>query len=206
MLILKRSWTGAMARATDWIVANPRAIENNPSLMYMLSDMAKMSGDARLRDFVSGYDTYLSTVAPPKPVNAVWHRFVNADAHVPLLPSYDLRNEGLEVRWDAYAVAPDKVELSYEERSDMFSPTKYYWGARHHQLLAVEAIYPHQLAARHLDLDIKPFDLTLTAPRYATPITTFEQVDSASSGTAFILAAGFCWIGFAPPLGGADSR
>ncbi len=177
---------GAMARATDWIVANPRAVENNPSLMYMVSDMAKMSGDPRLRDFVSGYDAYLIMIAAPKPVNAVWHRFANPDAHVPLLPAYDLRNEGLEVRWDAYAVAPDKVELSYEERSDMFSPTKYYWGARHHQLLALVMYRNFNGGSPDLNQTIDYLSEKIARDAHYD----FRVSDSYIQRTAFILAAG----------------
>jgi hypothetical protein len=177
---------GAIARATDWMVANPRAIENNQALMYMVSDMAKMSGNARLRAFMNGYDAYLSTIAPPEPVNAVWRRFANSDAHVPQLPSYYLRNQGFEIRWDAYAAAPDKVELSDADRANMFSPTKYYWGARHHQLLAL-AMYRH-FSGSSPDLNRTIDYLSEKIARDAH--YDFRVSDSYIQRTAFILAAG----------------
>lgn len=175
---------GAIARATDWIVANPRAIESNPSLMYMVSDMAKMSRDSRLRALLSEYDVYLNTVAEPKPINAVWHRLVNPEAPIPQLAVSDLR-EGFEPRWDAYAIAPDKVELSYADRSDMFSPTKYYWGARHHQLLAL---------VMYRDFNGGSADLNRTINYLSEKIARdahydFRVSDSYIQRTAFILAA-----------------
>lgn len=177
---------GAIARATDWIIANPRAIENNPSLMYMVSDMEKMSGEPRLRALLDGYDKYLNTVAPPKPVNAVWHRFANSESVVPPLTIFDLRSEGFEVRWDAYAVAQGKVELSYADRADMFSPTKYYWGARHHQLLAL---------VMYRDFNGGSADLNRTINHLSEKIARdahydFRVSDSYIQRTAFILAAG----------------
>ena len=177
---------GAIARATDWIVANPRAIENNPSLMYMVSDMAKMSDDPRLRALLDGYDTYLNTVAQPKPVNAVWRRLVNPEAPIPLLATSDLRTEGFELSWDAYAISPDKVELSYAERLNLFSPTKYYWGERHHQLLAL---------VMYRDFNGSSPDLNRTINYLAEKIARdahydFRVSDSYVQRTAFILAAG----------------
>jgi hypothetical protein len=63
---------------------------------------------------------------------------VDPQAPVPMMnltraPDQDI----FELLWDAYAIAPDRVVISNSQRANMFSPTKYYWGRRHHQLLAL---------------------------------------------------------------------
>jgi len=176
---------GAIAQATGWIVSHPRALENNPSLMYMVSDMAKMSDDPRLRALLNGYDAYLSTVAQPKPVNAVWRRFVNPQAPVPRLTTSDLRSEGFELNWDAYAVAPAKVELSYTERLNLFSPTRYYWGERHHQLLALVMYRDFNGSSPDLDRTIDYLSQKIARDAHYD----FRVSDSYIQRTAFILAA-----------------
>jgi 4-amino-4-deoxy-L-arabinose transferase-like glycosyltransferase len=176
----------AIDRATNWIATHPRDSESNPSLMYMISDMANMSGDPRLRSVLESYEKYLSEVYPPRPINFVWHRFVNRDARVPLITTSDLRSEGFELSWDAYAVASDKVDLAYADRVDMFSATKYYWGARQHQLLAL-AIY-RDFNGGSPDLDRTMSHLSEKIARDAH--YDFRVSDSYVQRTAFVLAAG----------------
>ena len=118
----------AVQVGTDWIVANPD--EDNPALLYMIADMADLSGDHRLRQIV---DRYLHN--PFTGSHTVWRRLVDRTAQV-LPPSRrELDSyEGYQ-RWIVHAVA--QVPLSETERADMFAPNRFMWGSRTHQLFAL---------------------------------------------------------------------
>jgi hypothetical protein len=131
----------AIEATTKWITTHPDLL-GNPSLVFMIADMEKMSGDPRLRAMLDGYLHSRYVQNPKRPISFVWARFADPQIHVPMLLAMDLGNIGFEERWDAYATAPDKVELTDADRADMFSPTKYTWGRRQHQLLALD-IYRH---------------------------------------------------------------
>ena len=49
----------------------------------------------------------------------------------------ELRGEGFDQRWFAYAIKPEQVHLSDDDLANLFSLTKYVWGARHHQVLGL---------------------------------------------------------------------
>ena len=119
---------GGVQAGTDWIVAHPD--EDNPALLYMIADMADLSGDHRLRQIV---DRYMHN--PFTGSHTVWRRLVDRTAHV-LPPSRrELDSyEGYQ-RWIAHAVA--QVPLSETERADMFAPDRFMWGSRTHQLFAL---------------------------------------------------------------------
>jgi len=125
----------ALDRAIDWITRNPSVSFGNPSVMYMIADMAKMSGDARLRAMMNDYAAFLEF--PSRPLDPIWWRLIDRSHPLPAITTHYMRGEDFERRWDAYAVAPNNVGLSPAERANMFSPTKYYWGARHHQLFSL---------------------------------------------------------------------
>jgi hypothetical protein len=170
--------------AIGWIATHPRDSETNPALMYMISDMERMSGDTRLRTLLNDYAKHLS--ASFDPLDSVWSRLANREAAVPMLSGADLRGAGFEQKWDAYGIAPNNVQLTTEGRADMFSPTKYYWGLRHHQLLAL-VIY-RDFNGGSPDLDRTMSHLSEKIARDAH--YDFRVSDSYVQRTAFVLAAG----------------
>jgi len=132
----------AVQAGTDWIVANPD--EDNPALLYMIADMADLSGNHRLRQIV---DRYLHN--PFSGSHTVWRRLVDRTAQV-LPPSRrELDSyEGYQ-RWIVHAVA--QVPLSETERADMFAPNRFMWGSRTHQLFALVLYREHGNHAQAVD-------------------------------------------------------
>jgi hypothetical protein len=133
----------AIDNASNWMAGNSHAFVHNSAMMFMVADMERMSGDYRLHAILDDYaknSPYL--VNPFQPLHQVWRRIVDPNAQVPMIVLPDSGGGLPEVGWDAYAMAPDRVQLSEGDRANMFSPTKYWWGGRHHQLLALE-IYRH---------------------------------------------------------------
>jgi hypothetical protein len=60
----------------------------------------------------------------------------------------------LETLWDAYAIAPDRVLISRAQRANVFSPSKYFWGRRHHQLLALDIYRYYNGGSAEIDATI----------------------------------------------------
>jgi hypothetical protein len=145
----------AIGTSTQWIVRQPD-IYGNPSLMFMVGDMAAMSGDPRLHQFVEGYLGSKRVRVPGQPVTWYYARLVDPHAPVPRLSADEAESTvGWEIRWDTYATAPDRMELSQADRSDLFSPTKYYWGRRNHQLLALDIYRSRNGASPELDATLQ---------------------------------------------------
>lgn len=116
--------------STNWLAASPQ--EYNPALVYMIADMAEMSGEIRLRRIVDGY-----LKSPIVESYSVWRRMVDGSTRVRPISRQELERYGEYQRWIAYGVAPHQVQLTESERSDMFSTDKYHWGRRTHQLFAL---------------------------------------------------------------------
>jgi hypothetical protein len=121
----------ATERGTNWVDAHAVAITRNATLVYMIVDMAAMSGDIRLRRLV---DSYLGN--PFLPAN-VWRRMVDEKAEIRSPSRAELDSWAEYQRWMAYGIAPNLVRLADNERADLFSPDKYIWGKRTHQLMAL---------------------------------------------------------------------
>ncbi len=175
---------GALERATVWIVANRELSLKNPSVMYMIADMAKLSSDPRLQQMLFEYREWLphssEALAP------FWVRLVDRHSPVPMIAAPPLRGPGDERLWDAYAIAPDYVQLSSADRDDMFSPTKYIWGARHHQLLALIMYRDFNGSYPKLDSTINYLSEKIARDAHYD----FRVSDSYIQRTAFVLAAG----------------
>ena len=176
----------AIGTSTQWIVRQPD-IYGNPSLMFMVGDMAAMSGDPRLHQFVEGYLGSKRVRVPGQPVTWYYARLVDPQAPVPRLPAEEAEaTVGWEVRWDTYATAPDRMELSQADRSDLFSPTKYYWGRRNHQLLALDIYRSFNGASPELDATLQAVSQGVARDAY----WDFRVSDSYPQRSAFLLAAG----------------
>ncbi len=123
--------------STNWMARHPEIL-GNPSLMFMVADMEKMSGDPRLRLMLDQYRRSKYVTDSLRLFGSVWARMVDPQAPVPMMDMTQAPDQDIfELLWDAYAIAPDRVVISNSQRANMFSPTKYYWGRRHHQLLAL---------------------------------------------------------------------
>ena len=128
----------AVEDSTNWMSGH-QEILGNPSLMFMVSDMAKMSGDPRLRRMLDEYRHSKYVTKSFAPFGPVWAHMVDPQAPVPMMDLTQVPDQDIfELLWDAYAIAPGQVMISNSQRANMFSPTKYYWGRRSHQLLALE--------------------------------------------------------------------
>jgi Dolichyl-phosphate-mannose-protein mannosyltransferase len=169
-----------------WIAAHPEVSGTNPPLMYMVADIAKMTNDPRLPPVLhvnvqTLHDRYARML-----LNPFWERFDNPAVRLPFLAPYQLRGQAPDQRWFAYGIAPDKVTLSDEDMENLFSLTKYVWGARHHQILAL--IMYRDFNGRSPKVDETLNQLVEKDARDQT--YDFRVTDAYIQRNAFILAAG----------------
>ena len=176
----------AIETSTQWMLQHPE-IQGNPPLMFMVGDMAKMSGDPRLHSFVQSYLTSERVRVPGNPITWYYARMVDPGAPVPMLVATGSDSTGQRGWWIYYAIAPMQVELSAADRADMFSPTKYSWGTRlHTQLLALDMYRYFNGPSPELDRAINPVTEGVTRDAY----WDFRVSDSYYQRSAFILGAG----------------
>jgi len=176
----------AMDTSTAWIVQHPD-IYGNPPIMFMIGDMAQMSGDPRLQTFVAGYLNSRWARQPGNP--ATWYHAHWVDPSVPLPTVSDQQFDRLNFqdRWFMYATSPDRVPLPADSRADMFSPTKYSWGTRLHlQLIALDIYRKFNGPSPELTAVINP----VTEGVANDGFWDFRVSDSYEQRSAFILAAG----------------
>ena len=146
----------AIETSTQWILNNPENY-GNPPLMFMIGDMAEMSDDPRLQQYVQGYLASNRVHIPGRPQTWYYARWAFPTLQVPLIPRSVVPYLGWQDRWFTYASAPDKVELTPEDRDDLFSPTKYSWGVRLHlQLVALDIYRRFNGPSPDLDAAINP--------------------------------------------------
>lgn len=175
----------ALDNALNWIKDNAYLSERNPSIMYMIGDMERMSHDPRLQSLLDHYrKQYL--VYPTDALDLVWFRLVARNAAVPIIPVPDWRGSFNERLWDAYAVAPDKVLLSPRDRASMFSATKYSWGMRQHQILALIMYHDYNGSSPELDATLNYLAGKIARDAHYD----FRLNDSYIQRTAFVLGAG----------------
>lgn len=174
----------AIESSTQWIVQHPE-IQGNPSIMYMVGDMADVSRDPRLQQFVASYVTGPRVHIPGKPITWYYARLADPTAPVPPMTEAEA-NAGWELLWSSYATAPQEVLISPAERANMFSTTKYVWGHRNHQLLTLD-IYRHFNGdSPELKAAINPVSEGVARDGF----WDFRVSDSYEQRSAFLLAAG----------------
>jgi hypothetical protein len=174
----------SLDRAIVWIAANPELSLKNPSVMYMIADMAKMSGDPRLEALLDAYREKLQH--PTDIFDLIWIRIPDRNHPMPLISSARLRGEAYERIWDAYAVAAGNLQISNADHADMFSPTKYVWGVRQHQLLALVMYRDFNGSDHRLDSTINYLSEKIARDAHYD----FRVSDSYIQRTTFVLAAG----------------
>ena len=176
----------AIDSATNWIVQHPD-IQGNPPLMFMIGDMADMSGDARLRSFVQSYLASPRVRVPGKPATWYYAHWVDPSVPLPMISASEVPYLGWQDSWFMYATAPDRVPLPEESRANLFSPDKYSWGTRLHlQLIALD-IYRHFNGETP---ELKAAIVPVTAGVARDAFWDFRVSDSYEQRSAFILAAG----------------
>lgn len=175
----------AIESSTQWMVQHPE-IQGNPPLMFMVGDMAEMSGDPRLHSFVESYLASKRVRVPGDPITWYYARMVDPGAPVPFLTATGPDSGSHRGFWIYYAIAPMRVELSAADRADMFSPTKYSWGTRlHMQLLALDMYRHFNGPSPELDQAINPVTEGVAHDGY----WDFRVSDSYHQRSAFILGA-----------------
>jgi hypothetical protein len=120
----------ARRKASDWMVTSPEG--ENPVLLYMISDMAKLSGDSRLRNVVERF-----LLDPRIRTDEVWRRMVDPSSKVRVPDAAEMAALQDYQRWLLYAVARPEVTLVDSDRAAMFAPDRFIWGSRTHQLLSL---------------------------------------------------------------------
>jgi hypothetical protein len=172
--------------STAWISAHPDMFDNQ-ALMFMIADMEKMSSDPRLQQLLGKYRQSKFVTDTSQLFSGVWARIVDPRAVVPTIdltgvPASDV----METLWDAYAIAPDRVKISPAQRANMFSPTKYYWGRRNHQLLALDMYRYYNGGSVELDATLSHLAEKVARDAHYD----FRVNDSYPQRSAFILGAG----------------
>ena len=175
----------AIETSTQWISQHPE-VQGNPPLMFMVGDMAEMSGDPRLHSFVENYLASNRVCVPNLPITWYYAHWADPSVPVPLIPSWEVPYLGWQDGWFAFSTAPRRVELSAADHANLFSPTKYSWGTRLHlQLIALD-IYRHfNGSSPELDSAITPVTEGVARDAY----WDFRVSDSYYQRSAYILGA-----------------
>jgi hypothetical protein len=176
----------AIDTSTQWIVQQPD-IQGNPPLMFMIGDMAEMSGDPRLKDYIKSYLASPRVKVPGRPVTWYYAHWADPSVPLPALTAEQVPHLGWQDSWFTYGTAPDKVELPPEDQANLFSPDKYNWGIRLHlQLIALDMYRHYNGSSPKLDAVLVPVTEGVARDAY----WDFRVSDSYPQRSAFLLAAG----------------
>ncbi len=176
----------AIESSTQSIVQHPENY-GNPPLMFMVGDMAEMSGDPRLQQYVQGYLASNRVHIPGRPATWYYAHWAFPTLPVPIIPRAVAPYLDWQDRWFTYASAPDKVEITPDDRADLFSPTKYNWGIRLHlQLLALDIYRRFNGPSPELNAAINPVAEGVARDAY----WDFRVGDAYYQRSACILGAG----------------
>jgi hypothetical protein len=127
-----------VATSTQWMSEHRKEVMGNPPLMHMVGDMAAMSNQPAMQQIVSDYVSGKLTKREGRKITWYYARMADGVTEVPVMTVLDLAGVNWQDRLDAFGVAPHKVELAIQERADLFSPSKFHWGTRLHQLIALD--------------------------------------------------------------------
>lgn len=176
----------AIETSTQWMVQHPE-VQGNPPLMFMVGDMAEMSGDPRLKDFIQIYLASPRVKIPGVPWSWYWAHWADPTVPLPTLTPEMMPYMGWQNRWFTYGTAPDKVELTAEDKANLFSPTKYSWGTRlHFQLIALDIYRHYNGDSPQLSAALVPVTNGVAQDAY----WDFRVSDSYYQRAATLLAAG----------------
>lgn len=172
--------------STQWIVQHPENY-GNPPLMFMVGDMAEMSQDPRLLQYVQAYLASPRLHIPGQPMTWYYAHWAYPPAPVPFISRSGALSLGAQDRWFGYASAPDKMEFPATDHQDMFNPTKFSWGVRLHlQLYALDIYRRFNGPSPQLDAVINPVAEGVANDAY----WDFRVNDAYYQRSAAILGAG----------------
>jgi hypothetical protein len=140
--------------STKWMSEHPDIL-GNPPLLFVIGDMASMSHDPRLERMVSEY-LHSKYAKREQRITSYYARMADGVTEVPPLSIFDTADVLWQNRVDAFCVAPQKVDLPVQEKADLFNPNRYTWGARVHQLIALDICRHFNGPSYQLDAVINP--------------------------------------------------
>jgi hypothetical protein len=176
----------AIEASTRQIVQNPINY-GNPPLMFMVGDMARMSGDPRLQKYVQDYLASKWVNIPGRPITYYYAHWVNPALPVPVIPREMLRDLSWQDRWFGYASAPTQMDIPEFDHANLFSPTKYTWGTRLHlQFIALDIYRQFNGPSPELDAAINAIAEGVAREAY----WDFRVNDAYYQRSATILGAG----------------
>ena len=172
----------ALDRGVKWMVDKRNFFDRadaNSALMYMIQDMREPVQIPELEDILA---THLENRSPRN----FWRKMIAPGSETERMLRRRLRGLDQFQRWMAYAIDPDNVELTDEDKAAMFSPTKNKNRDLTHQLMAIDMYQDFGFAKE----DYEPLLGTL-CERIASECTIdFRVTDMYLQRVACILAAG----------------
>lgn len=179
----RRNLDAAIAGSRGWLLTlsgdEATALLQNPALLYMVVDCARISGDERLRTIAGDY---FHSVQNPY----WWARMVDPSSRFERPPDDYLRTLVNYQRWFMHAIAPEEYRLTAEDHRDMFSPDKYRTGRATHQLFALYLYRNYNGANPNLNRLID----RISARIAGEASIDFRVTDLYLQRVAFLLAAG----------------
>jgi hypothetical protein len=178
-----RNLDAAISGSRGWILNvsgdEATALVQNPALLHMVVDCARISGDQRLQFIATDY---FHSVQNPY----WWGRMVDPSSRFERPPDHYLRTLVNYQRWFIHAVAPQDYRLSAEDYDDMFSPDKYRTGRATHQLFA---LYLYR-SCNGASPDLNRLIDRISARIASEASIDFRVTDLYLQRVAFLLAAG----------------
>ena len=126
----------SLNRALDWIAGNTYELEDNPTLMLMVFEMSQISHDPRLEGVLRQYQQ-LQFGEPKSMLDRVLLWLLDPARPLPTVRVADMHGNFVDYLWVSHAVAPDRVLLTPADEANLLSPTRWSWGKRQKQLLAL---------------------------------------------------------------------
>lgn len=171
----------AISKGTGWLAARTDTIaldQPNPALLYMIRDMADLSGEPSLRQIVAahlhGFPNYCGRCMVEEKAPFIGP----SAAQLTRMDDYQ--------RWFLHACAPAEFALKEEDRASMLSPTMHRRGSLTHQLFALTILRQRGLSHEKVDGLIDTL-----SERIATEAAwDFRVTDLYLQRVAFLLAAG----------------
>src|SRR5215831_194519 len=185
-----RNLNDSITRGREWIVdvgedralvewEEIAALLQNPALLHMVADCARLSGDKRLQSVAM---QYFRVVRKPY----AFGRLVDGGSRFEP-PSYDESQELADYeRWFLHATAPAEYLLTAEDRANMFSPDRYRTGSATHQLFSLYLYRNHNGSTPELDRLIRRISTRIASEA----AIDFRVTDLYLQRIAFVLAAG----------------
>jgi hypothetical protein len=212
-----------LERSRDWVLGNNDAstedqqrrageLIGNSALIMMVDDSARLSRDPALRNGVTEYFNVYPLTA--------WSRMVDPGRPFKAPTNEEFKTLADYQRWFLWALAPDKIALSPQEKADLDSPDRMGRGRLTHQLMAwvlyrqnngsapqVEALIDHlaRRVAGEAAIDFRMTDMylqrvafllhagrpDLVRPRWVERIMSGQQNDGGWT---------WAWYGWGPPF------